>query len=35
MNGYIILCKETGKRLLKSYKGSLSIRIPPELHSAA
>lgn len=29
---YIVLCKETGKQLLKSYKGSLSIRIPPELH---
>ena len=32
---YIHLCKENGKKLEKSYKGSFNIRISPELHKKA
>ena len=32
---YLILCKEVGKEPQKSYKGSFSIRISPELHREA
>ena len=32
---YIILCKETGKKTEKSYKGSFNVRIPPEIHKRA
>jgi len=30
---YIDLCKETGKEVFKSFKGSFNIRLNPELHS--
>ncbi len=29
---YIALCRQTGKVVLKSYKGSFNIRIPSDLH---
>ena len=32
---YIELCKETGKAVFKSFKGSFNVRINPELHSQA
>ncbi len=32
---YIELCKETGKKLFKSYKGSFNIRISSSLHKKA
>jgi predicted HicB family RNase H-like nuclease len=32
---YIELCKETGKEIFKSFKGSFNIRLNPELHSKA
>jgi len=32
---YIILCQEVGKDPQKSYKGSFSIRISPDLHRKA
>jgi len=32
---YIEICKETGKDVFKSYKGSFNIRVNPELHSEA
>ena len=32
---YLVLCKEAGKNPQKSYKGSFSIRISPELHKEA
>ena len=35
VNDYIELCKEKGKKLEKSYKGSFNIRIAPEIHKKA
>jgi len=32
---YIILCKESGKKNEKSYKGSFNVRIDPEVHKKA
>ena len=32
---YLVLCKKVGKDPQKSYKGSFSIRISPELHKEA
>ncbi len=32
---YIEICKATGKKIFKSYKGSFNIRISPELHRKA
>jgi predicted HicB family RNase H-like nuclease len=32
---YIAICKQTGKPMEKSYKGSFNIRIDPDLHRAA
>jgi len=32
---YINLCKDSGKEIFKSFKGSFNIRINPELHSKA
>ena len=32
---YIELCKKTGKRLNKSNKGSLNVRLSPDLHKKA
>ena len=32
---YIEICKETGKEVFKSFKGSFNIRVNPELHSKA
>lgn len=32
---YTILCKEAGKQIFKSFKGSFNVRIKPELHSKA
>jgi predicted HicB family RNase H-like nuclease len=32
---YIALCKKLGKEPLKSYKGSLNIRMSPEVHRKA
>ncbi len=33
VDDYLELCKETGKEVFKSFKGSFNIRINPELHS--
>lgn len=30
---YLFLCKETGKEVFKSFKGSFNVRLNPELHS--
>ena len=35
VNDYIELCKETGKQIFKSFKGSFNVRVNPELHSKA
>jgi predicted HicB family RNase H-like nuclease len=35
VNDYIEICKENGKKLEKSYKGSFNIRIAPEIHKKA
>lgn len=35
VNDYVLLCKELGKTPEKSYKGSFSVRIPPEIHKKA
>jgi predicted HicB family RNase H-like nuclease len=32
---YVEICKETGKDVFKSFKGSFNIRVNPELHSKA
>lgn len=32
---YLEICKETGKEIFKSFKGSFNVRINPELHSKA
>lgn len=32
---YIELCKETGKEIFKSFKGSFNVSVNPELHSKA
>ncbi len=32
---YLEICKQTGKKPFKSYKGSFNIRITPELHKKA
>lgn len=31
VNDYLLLCKETGKKPEKSYKGSFNVRIAPEI----
>lgn len=35
VNDYITLCKEAGKKPLKSCRGSFNVRIPSELHIKA
>jgi len=35
VDDYIELCKEVGKKPMKSFKGSFNIRISPELHVKA
>jgi len=35
VDDYIALCKETGKKPLKSCKGSFNVRISPEIHRKA
>lgn len=35
VDDYLLLCKETGKKTEKSYKGSFNIRIAPEIHKKA
>ncbi len=35
VDDYITLCKETGKKPLKSCKGSFNVRIAPEIHMKA
>ena len=35
VDDYIILCKENGKKIEKSYKGSFNVRIAPEIHKKA
>jgi predicted HicB family RNase H-like nuclease len=35
VDDYINICKETGKPLQKSYKGSFNVRIAPDLHKKA
>ena len=35
VNDYSELCKETGKQIFKSFKGSFNVRVNPELHSKA
>ena len=32
---YLELCKRTGKRVEKSYRGTFNVRVPPELHRKA
>ena len=32
---YIEICKQTGKKIFKSYRGSFNIRIPSSLHKKA
>lgn len=32
---YTELCKESGKQIFKSFKGSFNVRVHPELHSKA
>ena len=32
---YIKICKETGKSIYKSYKGSFNVRIDPDIHLRA
>jgi len=32
---YIEICKEAGKEVFKSFKGSFNVRVNPELHSQA
>lgn len=32
---YIQICQQQGKPIHKSYKGSLNVKIPPELHRKA
>jgi len=32
---YTELCKDTGKQIFKSFKGSFNVRVNPELHSKA
>ena len=35
VDDYMSLCRETGKEVLKSCKGSFNVRIPSELHIKA
>ncbi len=35
VDDYISICKENGKDLEKSYKGSFNVRISPEIHKKA
>jgi len=35
VDDYLVLCKEAGKKIEKSYKGSFNIRITPEIHKKA
>jgi predicted HicB family RNase H-like nuclease len=35
VDDYIDICRQTGKPLKKSYKGSFNVRIAPELHKKA
>ncbi|MDY6861994.1 MAG: type II toxin-antitoxin system HicB family antitoxin [Thermodesulfobacteriota bacterium] len=35
VDDYILLCKEAGKSVHKSYKGSFNVRISPDLHKKA
>ncbi|QTQ16466.1 type II toxin-antitoxin system HicB family antitoxin [Treponema parvum] len=35
VNDYVILCKEHGKKIEKSYKGSFNVRISPDIHKKA
>jgi len=35
VDDYIDICKENGKDLEKSYKGSFNVRISPEIHKKA
>ena len=35
VDDYIDICRQTGKTLKKSYKGSFNVRIAPELHKKA
>ena len=32
VDDYIILCRENGRTIEKSYKGSFNVRIPPDIH---
>ncbi len=35
VDDYMMLCKESGKKTEKSYKGSFDVRISPEIHRKA
>ncbi len=35
VDDYITLCRKVGKEPLKSYKGSLNVRMPPAIHRKA
>jgi predicted HicB family RNase H-like nuclease len=35
VDDYISICKENGKDIEKSYKGSFNVRISPEIHKKA
>ena len=35
VDDYVVICKENGKKIEKSYKGSFNVRITPEIHKKA
>jgi len=35
VDDYIVLCRESGRTIEKSYKGSFNVRIPPDIHKKA
>jgi predicted HicB family RNase H-like nuclease len=35
VDDYIILCRENGRTIEKSYKGSFNVRFPPDIHKKA
>lgn len=35
VDDYLDICKQTGKEVYKSLKGSFNVRIPPEMHYLA
>ena len=35
VDDYVVLCRESGRTIEKSYKGSFNVRIPPDIHKKA